>query len=360
MDYMERALALARQALGRVSPNPAVGAVLVMDGAVVGEGFTSPPGGSHAEIVALEQAGPRARGATLYTTLEPCSHCGRTPPCTDALLRAGIAEVHFAVLDPNPLVAGKGKRHLEENGLRVIMGEREQEARRLNEAYFKFMVTRTPFIVAKFASSLDGKIATTTGDSHWITGEEARRRVHQMRATVDAVMTGIGTVLADDPQLTPRADGSPPERQPLRVVVDSAGRIPGNAQLFQQPGPVLVAVAQVSPAQRRVLEKAGAQVLVLPAEDARVDLPALLQDLGQRDITSVLVEAGGTLLGSLFDQRLVDKVAAFIAPKVIGGRGAPAPVEGLGHPCLSASTPLKDVTVEQVGEDILVTGYPAY
>ena len=237
MSAMRRALSLARRSLGGVSPNPAVGAVVVNGGVVVGEGRNEPPGGRHAEIVALEQAGDAASGAVMYVSLEPCSHHGRTPPCVDAILDAGIAEVHAAIADPNPHVAGGGAAALRDAGVKVVVGERAAEASTLLEAYLKWVTTGRPFVTAKFAMSLDGKIATRSGDSQWITGERARQHVHELRAASDAVMVGVGTVLADDPLLTARdRRGKPLERQPLRVVVDSGGRTPAGARLLSQPG----------------------------------------------------------------------------------------------------------------------------
>ena len=239
--YMGLALSLARKAVGSVSPNPPVGAVLVRDGEVVGEGYTRPPGQAHAEIVAIRQAGPRARGATLYTTLEPCNHQGRTGPCSEAIIEAGVAEVHSAVTDPNPHVKGGGLSRLSEAGIAVSTGEMAGEASRLIEAYAKLVTTGTPLVTAKFAMSLDGKIATRTGSSQWITGEEARAYAHRLRAASDAVMVGINTVLADDPRLTARdASGAALERQPLRVVVDSRGRIPREARMLGEPGSTLI------------------------------------------------------------------------------------------------------------------------
>ena len=239
--YMGLALSLARKAVGSVSPNPPVGAVLVRDGEVVGEGYTRPPGQAHAEIVAIRQAGPRARGATLYTTLEPCNHQGRTGPCSEAIIRAGVAEVHSAVTDPNPDVKGGGLSRLSEAGIAVSTGEMAGEASRLIEAYAKLVTTGTPFVTAKFAMSLDGKIATRTGSSQWITGEEARAYAHRLRAASDAVMVGINTVLADDPRLTARdGSGAALGRQPLRVVVDSRGRIPPEARMLGEPGSTLI------------------------------------------------------------------------------------------------------------------------
>ena len=241
MTHMGLALSLARKAVGSVRPNPPVGAVLVRDGEVVGEGYTQPPGQAHAEIVAIRQAGPRARGATLYTTLEPCNHQGRTGPCSEAIIGAGVAEVHSAVTDPNPHVKGGGLSRLSEAGIAVSTGDMAGEASRLIEAYSKLVITGTPFVTAKFAMSLDGKIATRTGSSQWITGEEARAYAHRLRAASDAVMVGINTVLADDPRLTARdGSGAALGRQPLRVVVDSRGRIPREARMLGEPGSTLI------------------------------------------------------------------------------------------------------------------------
>ena len=356
---MRRALALAQQAFGNTSPNPAVGAVLVRDGRVVGEGFTQPAGQAHAEVMALRQAGEMARGATLYVTLEPCCHQGRTPPCTRAIIAAQVSEVHFAAVDPNPIVAGKGVMELEKAGIRVVAGEEAQASRKINEAYCKYITTRIPFVTAKFAASLDGKIATRTGDTRWITGEAARREAHRLRVTSDAVMVGIGTVQADDPQLTARdPDGHPLPRQPLRIVVDSTGRTPASARLLQEPGKVLVAGARIPQNRAKALSQAGAQVVQFPAEDGSVDLKALLAFLGQREVTSVLAEGGGALLGSLFDQGLVDKVVAFIAPIIIGGAGATPAVAGHGSATLGEALRLQDVHTEQLGGDMMLVGYP--
>lgn len=358
MDYMARALSLARAALGRVSPNPAVGAVIVKDGAIIGEGYTQPPGSAHAEVVALKQAGNRARQATIYVTLEPCSHFGRTPPCTQAIIAAGIAEAHLAMLDPNPSVAGRGKQELEQAGLKTYLGEHEVEARELNEAYIKFITTGWPFVIAKFAMSLDGKIATKSGDSKWISGEASREHAQHLRHTVDAIMVGVGTILADDPQLTVRVGGLASGAQKLRVIVDSQGRTPLTAQVFKEPGKTLLAVADsIEPAKVRKFLDIGAEVLKLPQRDNLVDLRELLRTLGKRDIISILVEGGGTLLGSLFDQRLVDKVFAFVAPIIIGGREAKTPVGGQGLEKIADALRLSQIKVERFGQDMLVSGY---
>ena len=353
MSSMRRALSLARRSLGGVSPNPAVGAVVTNGGgAVVGEGRTEPPGGRHAEVAALDQAGDAARGGVMHVSLEPCNHRGRTPPCVDAILDAGIAEVRAAIADPNPDVAGGGAAALRDAGVRVVVGERAAEASTLLEAWLKWVTTGRPFVTAKFAISLDGKIATRSGDSQWITGERARQHVHELRAASDAVMVGVGTVLADDPLLTARdRRGRPLDRQPLRVVVDGRVRTPPGARLLSQPGPVVVATSESR-------EIAGAEMVALPSPDGTVDLQRLLQYLAaERDVTSVLVEGGATLLGSLFDLGLVDKVVAFVAPTIIGGRDAPSAVGGRGAGAMHAALRLERTKVRRFGRDTAIIGY---
>ena len=359
MSHMRRAMSLARHALGTVSPNPAVGAVVVKDGAVVGEGWTRPPGQAHAEVVALRQAGDAAAGAALYVTLEPCSHHGMTPPCVDAVLDAGISEVHVAIADPNPKVSGSGVARLREGGVRTVVGERQDEARTLLEAYLKWVTTRRPFVTAKFAISLDGRIATRGGDSKWITSERARRHVHELRAASDAVMVGINTVLVDDPLLTARDQkGRPLEHQPIRIVVDTRGRLPEHARMLGHPGRVVVASAEVDATTEERLTRAGVEVAQLPSDNGSVDLQQLLDRLGDHeDVTSVLVEGGQTLLGSLFDLGLVDKVVAFVAPMIIGGDGAPAAVGGRGVERMSDALRLQRVKVRRFGRDTAVIGY---
>ncbi len=358
MDPMEEALLLARKALGNVSPNPAVGAVVVKNGQVMGRGFTQPPGGPHAEVIALQEAGDKANGATMYVTLEPHAHQGRTPPCTDAIIQAGIVEVHIATLDPNPDVNGKGIVALEAAGVRVTVGDHEHEAQQVIEAFAKHVTTGLPFVVVKFAMSLDGKIATSTGESQWISGPEMRREVHRLRAECDAIMVGIQTALQDNPQLTVRDVPEPPERQPLRVVVDSSGRMPATARMLAESGKTLVAVAEGTANDHSLLVDAGAEVVSLPGDDGRVDLRALLQLLGQRGVTSVLVEGGSTLLGALFDLGAVDKVIGCVSPVVIGGAKAPTPVGGQGAHHLADSLRLRDVSVTTIGNDVMITGYP--
>ena len=362
---MSQAIELARQALGSTSPNPAVGAALVKDGRVVGRGATQPPGHSHAEVVALKQAGPAARGASLYVTLEPCCHWGRTPPCTRAIIAAGVAEVIVAVPDPNPAVAGRGLAELGAAGLPVCLlpeaAPEAGEARRLYEGFAKHITTGLPFVTAKFAMSLDGKIATRSGDSKWVTGPAARAVVQQMRRETDAVMVGASTVAADDPQLTARGDDNRPRpRQPVRVALDSRCRMPPDAQLLRQPGQTLVYTTCRAPADHvRRLERAGAVVIPVGATaDGRVCPREALADLGRRQIVNLLVEGGGQILGSLFDAGLVDKVYAFIAPVIIGGAAAASPVAGAGAELMSHARRLRQTALRRIGDDWLITGYP--
>jgi len=363
MNYMGQALSLARLALGQASPNPAVGAVVVKEGVVVGQGYTQPPGSHHAEVLALKQAGEAARGGVMYVTLEPCCHYGRTPPCARAIISAGVSEVHMAMLDPNPLVSGRGKDELEGEGVKIYLGEHEEEAKEVNEAYAKFITTGIPFVTAKFAISLDGKIATRKGDSRWISGREARKYVHCLRYTTDAIMAGVNTVLADDPRLTTRCcggRGGTARKQPLRVIVDGEGRTPLTARVFSQPGETLLALGRrATPKQKAAFAQAGAEILELPTAEGLVDLERLLRALGEREITSILVEGGGVLFGSLFDRRLVDKVVAFIAPIIIGGVEAKTAVAGGGVDRVADSFRLERIRVEKFGDDLMISGYVA-
>jgi diaminohydroxyphosphoribosylaminopyrimidine deaminase/5-amino-6-(5-phosphoribosylamino)uracil reductase len=363
MNYMGRALSLARLALGQASPNPAVGAVVVKKGTVVGQGYTQPPGSHHAEVLALKRAGEAARGGVMYVTLEPCAHYGRTPPCTEAIISAGIKRVHMAMLDPNPIVSGRGKDELEQKGIKTYLGEDAEEAREINEAYIKYITTGLPFVTAKFAISLDGKIATRTGNSRWISGPESRKYVHCLRYTSDAIMAGANTVIADDPHLTTRCSGGKggtARKQPLRVIVDGDGRIPLTAQVFKEPGETLLALGRTAtPEERAAFAKVGAEIVELPATGSRADLGKLLEALGKRQITSVIVEGGGILLGSLFDQGLVDKVIAFIAPVIIGGAEAKTAVAGRGVDEVAESFRLEGMKVAKLGDDLMVSGYVA-
>jgi diaminohydroxyphosphoribosylaminopyrimidine deaminase/5-amino-6-(5-phosphoribosylamino)uracil reductase len=364
VDYMGYALSLAELALGYTSPNPAVGAVVVKDGAVVGLGYTQPPGSAHAEVVALKQAGERAKGATIYVTLEPCCHNGRTPPCTQAIIDAGITKVHVALIDPNPLVSGKGIKQLGKAGIEIVLGEYEDRAREVNEGYIKFITTGLPFVIVKFAMSLDGKIATKSGDSRWISNNDARSYVHRLRHIVDAIMVGANTVINDNPRLSARVCGSSSDKggitkvQPLRVIVDGKGRIPSTAQIFSEPGKTLVVVGEPLVAKKKKeLVSAGAEVVELDTDDGIINLKDLFQLLGKRQITSILVEGGSKLFGFLFDSSLVDKVLAFISPIIIGGDGAKSVVGGAGVATVLKALSLHNVKVANFGNDILVSGY---
>jgi diaminohydroxyphosphoribosylaminopyrimidine deaminase/5-amino-6-(5-phosphoribosylamino)uracil reductase len=340
-----------------------VGAVVVKGDEVVGQGYTQPPGSHHAEVIALKQAGKEAEGATMYVTLEPCAHQGRTPPCTEAIIAAGISEVHMAMLDPNPVVSGKGQGELKKAGIKTVLGEHEEEAKEVNEAYIKYLTTGMPFVTAKFAMSLDGKIATKEGHSRWISGNEARKYVHCLRYTSDAIMAGVNTLLADNPHLTTRCSGGKggvARKQPLRVILDGNGRTPLNSKVFSEPGNTLLVVGhRLDPKQKTAFNKAGAEVMEPPKEYAKVDLEILLKDLGKREITSVIVEGGGILLGSLFDLGLVDKVIAFIAPIIIGGANARSAVVGDGVSKVSEAFRLERVKVVRLGDDLVVIGYVA-
>ena len=361
---MARALDLAERAKGWCSPNPAVGAVLVRDGKIVGEGSTQPRGQAHAEIMALRQAGELARGATLYVSLEPCSHYGLTGPCVEAITAAGVGEVRCAMEDPSPWVNGLGRERLVEHGIPVVLGELSAVAERLNEDYFHWVRTGRPFVTAKYAMTLDGKIATRKGVSRWVSGADSRARVGQLRTRSDAVLVGIGTVLADDPSLTARDENeSLLDRQPLRVVVDSRGRLPAGSRLASGalPGRTLVATTPVGAAVLASVDDSAVEIWTVDADpDGRVPLPALLAELGRRRIISLLVEAGGRLLAALLTQRLVDRVMAFVAPKLVGGACAPTPVEGVGVATMAEAVELLDVTYERLGRDLLVEGRPRY
>ncbi|HEX9779825.1 MAG TPA: bifunctional diaminohydroxyphosphoribosylaminopyrimidine deaminase/5-amino-6-(5-phosphoribosylamino)uracil reductase RibD [bacterium] len=353
---MALALSLARRGAGRTSPNPAVGAVVVKAGRIVGEGFHRRAGGPHAELIALRRAGVRARGATLYVTLEPCAHYGRTPPCADAVIRAGITRVVAAADDPNPLVSGRGYRTLRRAGVRVRTRVLAAEARRLNPGFEKAMRTGQPYVVAKIAQSLDGKIAAAGGQSKWITGAAARRLSHRWRAESDAVMVGINTVLRDDPRLSARVGAS---RQPLRVIVDSRLRTPVRARCLAG-GAAVVAACVRRPAAEAALRRRGASVVYAPGRGGRVSLRALGRILVRRGVRRVLLEGGGELLAGALAERVVDEVRWWIAPVLLGGRRSPSAVGGAGAPTLARAVRLSSCTVTRAGRDWCVTGRVRY
>jgi diaminohydroxyphosphoribosylaminopyrimidine deaminase/5-amino-6-(5-phosphoribosylamino)uracil reductase len=357
--YMKLALRLAAKGAGWVSPNPMVGAVVVKDGQVVGRGYHRRAGAPHAEVEALKAAGGAARGAELYVTLEPCNHQGKTPPCTEAILAAGVRRVVMATRDPNPRVTGGGAERLAAQGVEVAVGPMAAEARQLNEAWFHWVRTGQPWVVVKAACSLDGKIATATGESQWLTGEAARAVGHRLRHRVDAIVVGIGTVLADNPQLTCRLP-SRRAKDPIRIVLDSRLRLPLTSRLLNLKSAAPTWVACTSPAltgQIRALEAQGAEVLVLPPDAGRVSLPALLELLGARQVQSLLVEGGAETLGSFFDRGLVHQFNFFYAPKILGGLKAPGMVAGRGVIHLGEAHIARKVKIRRVGPDLLISGY---
>ena len=359
--WMSRALGLARKGLGRVSPNPVCGAVVVASeaGECVGEGFHEEFGGPHAEVVALRAAGGRAKGSTLYVTLEPCRHEGKTPPCTEAVAQAGVARVVYAVADPHPEAAG-GAVLLREKGIEVAKLSPEdspaaRDARELYGYFHKHVRRNESFVTAKWAMTADGRLATRTGDSRWVTSEESRARGRLLRAESDALIVGVGTVLRDDPRLSARTgDG----REALRVVVDSSLRTPSEAELFNCAGcGVLVACAEDAPAEReKALAGRGAEILRLPAPGGRVDLGSLLEKLHERGKLRLMMEGGGTLLGAAFDARRVDYACVFIAPKVVGGRQAPGAVQGRGLTRMAEAMEIADARWEPIGREMLLHG----
>lgn len=343
--HMRRALDEALKGAGRTRPNPNVGCVIARGDQVISTGFTSPAGGPHAEVVALRAAGDDARGADAYVTLEPCNHTGRTGPCTEALIAAGVGRVIVGMRDPHRVAAG-GVERLREAGVVVETGLLEAECQHMNRAFVHYIHERTPFTIAKLAQSLDGKVATRTGASQWITSDEARHRGHALRNTSDAIMVGIGTVLADNPRLTSRIAGG---RDPIRVIVDTHARTPRDAVAL--PG-AWVCVGEDARAEH--LEE-KATVLRLPLRDGRIDLSALAVELGKRDIVTLLVEGGPQLIGGLVDAKLVHEVVAFVAPTLIGGTGARSSVEGVGAGALSEALALETTHVERVGRDVMIT-----
>jgi diaminohydroxyphosphoribosylaminopyrimidine deaminase/5-amino-6-(5-phosphoribosylamino)uracil reductase len=355
IEWMRRALAEAERGRGAVEPNPMVGAVIVREGRPIAAGHHERFGGPHAEVVALGRAGESARGATLYVTLEPCCHHGKTPPCTEAILAAGIGRVVAAVGDPFPQVSGGGLAALEAAGVRVEVGSEAEAARELNAPYLKRLTTGRPFVTAKWAMTLDGKTAVATGDSRWISSDESRRLVHELRGQMDAIIVGIGTVEIDDPRLTARPPGP---RRPVRIVLDSSARLAPDSILVRTAAevPVLVAATHRAPPERRErLVSAGCEVLVLPGEGP-VPLAPLLDELGRREMTNVLVEGGGRTLGSFLDEGHVEAVEVFIAPILEGGDHARTAVRGAGRTLMSESTRLKEVRVDRIGDDAYIRG----
>ncbi len=368
-DYMRQALQLARKGEGKVSPNPMVGCVAVKDGAVIAAGCHEKYGGFHAERNALLNCKEDPEGAELYVTLEPCCHYGKTPPCTEIIIEKKIKKVYVGCLDSNPKVAGNGVRILREHGIAVETGILEQECRDLNEVFFHYMETKTPFLAMKYAMTLDGKIACESGDSKWVTGEDSRNYVQRLRNRYRGIMAGIGTVLADDPMLNCRMEGG---RNPVRIICDSRLRIPQGSQIVKTASEIETIVAwspnrarawreqgidKTLEEKKQALERSGVILLeVPPKENGELDLSHLLRQLGERGVDSILLEGGGTLNASALTENLVQRVYAFIAPKLVAGANAKSPIEGAGIPRMKDAVALEDVEVMRFGDDICMTG----
>lgn len=352
-EWMRLALDLAELGEGDVNPNPLVGAVVVRDDHVVGRGYHHRFGGPHAEVHALDEAGDAARGATLYVTLEPCCHYGKTPPCTDRILAAGIRRVVVATVDPNPIISGRGLATLRAAGIEVIEGVLAEAALRQTEIFRKYITTGLPFVHLKLATSLDGRIATKTGDARWISGEASRVRAHRLRRRNAAILVGIGTALSDDPRLDVRHVFG---RSPTPIVLDAYGRLPQSARLLGTGLSPIVAAAAVPPERRFALEQAGCRVWEIPAEEGGVDLPLLVRRVGEAGLDSILVEGGGETAASFLAAGLVDRVSFFVAPLLIGGRDAVPAIGGLGADRVEDAVRLVDVTTEQIDGDLLVSG----
>lgn len=351
---MRIAVTLAKKGIGSASPNPMVGAVVVKSNKIIGKGYHKKYGEAHAEVNALKDAGSKAKGATLYLNLEPCCHFGKTPPCTDAVIKAGIKKVVAGMTDPNPKVSGKGFEILRKAGIEVKSGILEEESKRLNEGFIKRITTGRPFVILKIAASLDGKTATKARESKWITSEASRCYVHKMRADVDAIMTGSGTVLTDDPLLTPRVGRI--KKAPLRVVVDSSLKVPASSKVVGS-NTLFVTTERASAKTAEFLKSRGAEVEVFRSKNAKVDLTLMMDSLGRRGINIAMVEGGAELSASLLEEGLVDKVLFFYAPKIIGGVGAPGMIGGEGIDRLSDAMALKDIRIKRFGEDTMIEGY---
>lgn len=358
--YMQRALTLAGKGAGAVAPNPMVGAVIVKDGRIIGEGYHHRFGQAHAERDALAHCTQSPQGATIYVTLEPCCHHGKQPPCTDALIEAQIKKVVIGSNDPNPLVQGNGIRILREHGIEVVEHVLQAECDRLNEVFFHYIQTKRPFTILKYAMTLDGKIAAYTGESRWVTGEEARMHVHQMRHNYRAVAVGVETVLKDDPLLTCRLKGV--SQNPLRIVCDTTLRTPLTAKIVQTAHtvPTVIATCCKEENKQEAYRAAGCQLFVLPEANGHVDLCALMQRLGEAGIDSVILEGGGTLNWSALQAGIVQKVQAHIAPKLFGGATAKTPVGGTGFPTPDEAIRLTNTSTTVLGEDLLIEGYPVF
>ncbi len=355
---MERALKLSKKSVGFVNPNPMVGAVIVKDNRIIGEGYHEYFGGAHAEVNAFKNAREDVAGATMYVTLEPCSHYGKTPPCADAIVRNKISKVVIGMIDPNPLVAGRGIEILRNNGIEVITGIMESEIKKTNEVFIKYITKKQPFCIMKTAMTMDGKIATSTGDSKWISNEKSRSYVHELRHRVAGIMVGIGTVLKDDPQLTTRRDGS--SKNPIRIIIDSKARIPLEAKVLkcdEKTKTIIITTELAEGTKIEAIKQKGAEVIVIPSKNNRVDLKNLMSVLGDAGIDSILLEGGSTLNYSALEEGIVDKVITFISPKIFGGTSSKTPVGGVGIEHVKDSILLTDTEVTKFDEDIMIEAY---
>lgn len=359
IKYMKLAIDLAKTTKGQTTPNPVVGAIIINDGRVVGIGAHLKAGEEHAEIQALNMAGSFAEDSTLYVTLEPCSHYGKTPPCVERIIKEKIKRVVIATLDPNPLVSGNGVRILKEAGLHVHVGVQEEEAIRINEDFTKYITTGKPFITVKTAMTLDGKISTHTGDSKWVTCEESRNYVHQLRHEANAILVGIGTILEDNPQLTVRT--IPKGLDPIRVIIDTNLTIPLDSNVIVDgSAPAWIFTTKEASSEKiNKLKSLGIKIFITDG-DKRVPLKEVINKLGEMGITSVLVEGGSKVLGSLFDEKLIDKYICFIAPKLVGGQLSLTSIGGKGVIEMSEAVGLCNLTIERYGEDLCITGYPVW
>src|SRR3989337_1484303 len=358
--YMALALELAEKGRGKVAPNPMVGAVLVKNGEIVGKGYHQVFGGAHAEVYAIHEGGTNNRVATLYVSMEPCAHYGKTAPCVDAIIKAGIRKVVAAVVDPNPITSGKGIQQLKEAGIEVVAGVMEMQAKRLNVPFCKLIQKVLPYVTVKWAMSIDGKIATHTGESRWITCEESRKYVHKIRGQMDGVLVGINTVVRDDPLLTCRIEGG---RNPKRIVVDSSALLPVNSRLLStiNEGEIIVAVSKNAQRNRvEKLEQLGCKIVQTKDMNCRVDLKELFQRLGEMKLTNILVEGGSRVITSVIEDRLADRVMVFVAPIIIGGEGAKSPVLGTGINKISEAAEIDEVEIKRFSNEIVIEGTLKY
>ena len=353
--FMNLAYNLANKGKGMTSPNPMVGALVVKAGRIIGKGYHKKAGFSHAEITALEEAGSKAKGATLYVTLEPCVHFGRTPPCVDTIIKSGVKNVIVGMIDPNPLINGRGVARMKEYGIAIKVGFLENKLKKLNEVFIKYITKRMPFVTVKIAQSLDGKIATKTGDSKWITSDKSRAYAHKVRVNFDAIMVGVNTVLRDNPKL----DAWFSKKHPIKIITDSHLSTPENAGIFSGNSPVVIAtipaVAGQETDNRKILSR-KAKILEVKEKSGEVNLRDMMKKLARLEITNILVEGGGTLIGSLFDEGLVDKVMFFISPKIIGGKESLSSVMGRGIARIDNAVKIRNITLRHFGEDILIEG----